>query len=343
MPGMPYHLEKGPWLSILEDYLNADIQRRIDALAEMRATRDEGSLADLSFMRTPALEGDPDYPTFDDRRDHLQRDWFGSADGSPPDFVRQAFAGLDDEPSADVVEAVTGAGIDGTAQSLADFAARLTDDDRIALDAWPTTGFWFQYHGDVESIVRESLIRAIEVSLGLDHDEEVGRTAARELPIELFWKCPQRWFEGWLTWRWDPHHRTGQVTVMLATPGSGKPVLEAPEMGVDATRPDSSRVDGVGDAPTGPGPTSTADPLQSPKGMWVISHADHVQLSAPPDDRPSPSGSWVIPPFGPTYVGVGPVICVQPDERDGGVRPFGRPYVDPDVSTSTSAFWEEET
>ena len=41
MPGMPYHLEKGPWLSILEDYLNADAYRLIEALRHFRNSRAE--------------------------------------------------------------------------------------------------------------------------------------------------------------------------------------------------------------------------------------------------------------------------------------------------------------
>lgn len=333
MPGMPYHLEKGPWLSILEDYLNADPRRLVDALDQFRECRSGRSLADLDFLRSPSLEGDPDYPTLDDRRGHLQNDWFGSTDGRPSNFVEATLRRIDGLPE-EQASALREEGSTGTAGGLTRFARSLTSLPDVRFDAWPSTGFWFQYHGDVEGIVRESLIRAMEVAIGIDHDAAAPSVPDRVLPIELFWKCPQRWFEGWVTWRWDPAHRTGQVTLMLATPGSGKPVLENPELGRESFIPSTSRVDAPGDSPTGPGPADSADALQAPKGMWVITHRQHAQLPSPPDDRAMDEGNWLIPSFGPTYVGAGPVICVQPDERDGGVRPFGRPYRDPDPAAS---------
>src|SRR5690606_37854530 len=132
----------------------------------------------------------------------------------------------------------------------------------------------------------------IEVSLGIDHGADIpAGEPDRTLPIELYWKCPQRWFEGWITWRWDASHGTGQVTALIATPGSGKPVLENPEMGQDAVQATSSRVEQAGDPPTSPAP---CDPErnagQSAKGMWVVTHAEHLQLPSLPAHDGSPSG-----------------------------------------------------
>lgn len=334
MPGMPYHLEKGPWLSILEDYLNADVGRTTDLLGQLRSARqDRMSLADLPFLTSPALDGDPDYPTLADRKAHLQNDWFGSADGNTPDFVAEVLAMLSSKGSAPRRPASS------DADEMQRFAADVVEAEDPGLGAWPTTGFWYQYHGDAEGIVRESLIRSIEVSLALDHDAEVPASGPeRFLPIELFWKCPQRWFEGWVTWRWDPTHAFGQVTTMLATPGSGKPVLEAPLAGLAATQPVSSRVDTDGRAPIGPGVADPSDNVgQAPKGMWLLTQREHAQLLAPRTSTGGRAGAWMVPPFGPTYVGCGPIICVQPSEADGGVKPFGRPYVSSDSSASTTS------
>lgn len=330
MPGMPYHLEKGPWLSILEDYLNADVDRTIGFLGQLRAVRAEAaSLADLPFLTTSALHGDPDYPSHEERKAHLQDDWFGSTDGNPPDFASEV---LDRLTATGLPPGLSDRRQDGDAATMQAFAAAIVEAEDPGLGAWPTTGFWYQYFGDVEGIVRETLIRSIEVSLGLDHDAEVPQDGPpRVLPVELFWKCPQRWFEGWITWRWDPARGIGQVTSIFATPGSGKPVLEAPLIPTAATEPVTSRVDVSGAAPVGPGAaTPERNAGQAPKGMWLVTQREHAQLPSPRTSIGGRSGEWMIPPFGPTYVGCGPIVCVQPTEADGGVKPFGRPFVDSD-------------
>lgn len=69
------------------------------------------------------------------------------------------------------------------------------------------TGYWLGFYGDVERIFCETVIRAVEVSLGIDHGQPVpvsGKGAPRpprRWPIELFWKCSNPWYEGWVTWR----------------------------------------------------------------------------------------------------------------------------------------------
>jgi hypothetical protein len=331
MPGMPYHLEKGGWLSVLDDYLNGRPGRSAEVLERLR----DGAtpVPETGFLDSPALDVDPDYSTVEERQAHLRTDWFGQhrADGAweaQAPFLDQLQALADRDVLEDhQFRPIPGdedgdVAIKAFAESLAEASPSLRN--------WPSTGFWVQYHGDVEGIVRETLVRAIEVSLGLDHDEPVPAGGpTRELPIELYWKCPQRWFEGWVGWRWDGAHGTGQVTVLLATPGSGKPILEQPLIGAGAFEPTTTRVAPTGAVPRWAAPADPAtNPDQSAKGLWVISHREHVQLPSIPGHGGTATGDWPIPEFGATYVGVGPVICVQPSEPDGGVKPYGRPYVD---------------
>ena len=340
MVGMPYHLEKGPWLTILEDYLNGERGRSVEFLMELRGLRAGGGLMrDIAFLDSPALNSDLENPTPEKRREHLGRDWFGGAsngNGFPAALMAKlgedrAKGGPDVVAMLDPADAA--AEPIGSAKELQAFARRVADVvERTAgarLSGWPSTGFWFQYFGDVDGIVRETLIRSIEVSLGLEHDEEPeGGSTDRWLPIELFWKCPQRWFEGWVSWRFDATHGSGQVTTMLATPGSGKPVLEYAGLGqAPLGEPDAISAT-ARPGPTGPPPDGDGPNLH-PKGLWVVTHQEHAQLSTTPDESGTPSGQWFIPPFGPTYVGVGDVICYRPHEFDGGVNPEGRRYQAP--------------
>ena len=86
------------------------------------------------------------------------------------------------------------------------------------------TGYWKGYYGDVEGLIRETMIRAVEVSRGLANGQDLAQ-ATRLWPVEVFWACPHPWVEGWVTWR---EHETvtkngkttskGQVTVIFATP-----------------------------------------------------------------------------------------------------------------------------
>lgn len=345
MPGMPYHLEKGPWLSVLEDYLNADAARSLATLAKLRSG---APLAETGFLETGVLDDDPVYSTLERRVRHLNADWFGwqLADGAwspPPTFAAwlwRALASAGPDPSADADLAAVRAAdpelrSDASARSL---LARAVDGRLDGID-WPVAGFWSQYYGDPEAIVRETLVRALEVSFGVDHDQEVPERPDRQLPLELFWKCPQRWFEGWVTWRLDPPTCTGQVTVIFATPGSGKPLIERPEDGTDPRLPTSTRTVRRDDAPVQPAagnPDRAAE--HAPKGMWVVSHRDHLLVPPVRSYEPAPLGEWRVPPFGPSYVGVGPVVVVEPSEADGGVRPYGRRYEPrPDAKAKAAA------
>ncbi|MGH9137434.1 MAG: hypothetical protein ACRD0G_10365 [Acidimicrobiales bacterium] len=322
---MPYHLEKGAWLTLLEDYVNGSGAR---ALAALRALRTTTPLTELDFVASPALDGDPDYPTLDARRGHLARDWFGrEPDGTSSSFIDAVRALLpDDSARADFDARVEPQPEDPRQAALAIGDAAI----RAGLSVpFPNTGFWHRYHGDVEGIVRATLECALEVAFGVDRETEPNERAIdSRLPIEIFWKCPQRWFEGWVTWRYDRDTGAGQVTVLLATPGSGRPVLERPLAGQDARLADGPDAEGQppSELPATPSPLRGANAAS--KGMWVVSHRDHVLLPNLPASRASRAGQWLLPSFGPAYVGVGSVEIVSPSEADGGVAPFGRSFVE---------------
>lgn len=341
MPGMPYHLEKGGWLSVLEDYLNGAPGRSETILGLLRDPTIR--VSDTGFLQSPSLNKDPDYETVTKRVGHLRRDWFGyTGDEYVPDtpqvaFLDQVQRRLDSEDLGEVEFSGTFPTDEHDWEGVLEYLTWIAPHAH-GLRNWPVTGFWVQYFGNVEEIVRQTLIRTIEVSLGLQHGEEVPAGGPRRvLPVELFWKCPQRWFEGWVTWRWDETHGTGQVTTIFATPGSGKPVLQNPMDGRDAVLDPSTLVTEPGTVPVGPGPSSgPANPQQSPKGMWVVTHEHHLEMPDLPDHFGSASGEWAIPEFGPTYVGLCDVVCVEPSEKDGGVNPYGRVY-EPPTADATPA------
>jgi hypothetical protein len=191
------------------------------------------------------------------------------------------------------------------------------------------TGYFKRYYGDVEAILRETLVRAIEVSFGLDHDAALA-DATRQWPVELLWKCPNPWFEGWVTWR---RHGTGptegQVTVILATPGEdANPVINVAALppGVTAPLPEPTAL-------------STDD-----QGMWVVTHHRHVKhnvdLVTPLPDGSAldslidavaalfgrPEREWSIPVPSTTWEGVEGIDVVHVPESAGGAAPFGAAF-----------------
>jgi hypothetical protein len=169
----------------------------------------------------------------------------------------------------------------------------------------PNTGFWQEWYGDAEGVLREGLIRALEVALGVRHGEDPGSRIPRSWRLEVFWRCPIPWFETWVTWRQHGNGpRDGQVTVLISTPGHGHPVKNTP---VRQNEPANSGYQ--------LNPVNTGG---APQGMWVVSQAYH---------RPWPKqitvesglGEWTFPAQGLGYVSQGPVVVVSPPEREGGV------------------------
>lgn len=273
MTGMPYHLEKGPYLSVIESFADKDELTLYDALVALRnpANRIEdvgGAAGPLSSpqaassaMSNSAL------------KDHVRQHWLGQTqpDGSGG-WVQPAYG-----------------------------------------DAVTQTGDWHQWYGDADAVIRQTLVRAAEAALGLAHGATLADPgkSPRRWPVELFWKCPQPWLEGWVSWRkHGSGRRDGQVTVVIATPGNGAPVNSSPV----PAQPSSPNT------PFQIGPSKAS----GDHGMWVVTHLHNDPAPVQPP-APSGQGHWQEPVFGATCVSTGPVTVVAPSEIYGGVLPGGRP------------------
>lgn len=182
-----------------------------------------------------------------------------------------------------------------------------------------STGWWQHYYGDVETIMREALIRAIDVALGLDRSttDPEPDDCKRHWPVQFFWKCPAMWFEAWVAWReTGKGPDDGMVTVTFCTPGNGHPIYASP------VRPEQ---EGEPDYEADP---SVAD---SEHGLWVISQGDHddfLEFGTVPFE-PFPKGVIELPTFVLGHQGKGPAVVVAPAELDGGVLDDGRAYTSP--------------
>ena len=132
-------------------------------------------------------------------REHINRDWFGLRRGAN--------------------------GVWG--------AASVPDPAR--LDALAATGSWRGWHGDAEAISRETVIRALEVSLGLGHLDWTGKRKQtlqeygiprgteppRNWPIEFWCVSPLPVFQAAVSWR-EATPPEGRVTVTWLVPSSGQ-------------------------------------------------------------------------------------------------------------------------
>ena len=194
------------------------------------------------------------------------------------------------------------------------------------------TGYWVGYRGDVEGVLREGLIRAIEVSQGVTHDADPS-TGTRLWPIQVHWKCPNPYFEVWVSWRRrDDTPTGGQVDVLLATP------------------PDKfNRLTDRPRFPPGPpaGVAAVQTPLAEPtdatasQGMWLVAHEFHrltvadEHVSTQAGDRLGiltergrprmldgfPEGEWLVPTPSTMWIDEGEVVVVEPPSYAGGADP----------------------
>jgi hypothetical protein len=199
--------------------------------------------------------------------------------------------------------------------------------------AFPT-GFWNGFQGDPHAIFRAGLIRALEVSLGIDHGapwsgatdagnagigtkirEWFGKVTgtARDWPIEITWVCQGPFFQSWVTWM-KGSGGSGHVSLTFTTPA-------AKGLPVDAkiTRPPPFKPEYACPPPAG---AYTAG-----RGVWVVGHEDYAVTPAP-----STTGSVVTGITMPTMeyrAKSTNVVCVAPAEWEGGVLAAGRPYTPP--------------
>ena len=321
---MPYHLEKGPVFSVFEADKYQTKDKICEILAQLRAKNSVGEytvdICDLEPYSDPALNYGP-YNTQELRRYHMNVHWFG----------------------------MTKVGVDPAGKAI----YQPQNGGNYQWINNPTTGWWKNYFGDVEGIMRETLTRAAEISLGLDHGEPIPpegqRDGLRCWPIDYLVTCPAAWFEGWVTWRQSgTGPREGHVLVNMVVPAHVHP-SEPIDTDLDFQNP---RDGGVLDSPLVPpqrgGNDYRLDPTttEGPYGMWVVTHWDHnmepaiLNVFDPDGNRiaaknstsdPTAVGTWPLPAFGLVYRGMpappnrqSALVCVQPAEADGGVLSHGR-------------------
>lgn len=179
-------------------------------------------------------------------------------------------------------------------------------------NAFPT-GHWQGYQGDPEKILRRTLIRAIEVSLGVDYGANPAG-ATRLWPIDIVWVCQGPFFQGWVMWLEAPGAATGgQVTITLTTPA-------AAGLPVDAR---ITRDDAAAAKPRYKSPPDANDWAAS-RGMWVVGHEDYDKRVVY-STLQSTIGRITVPRIEWRRKNT-EVICVAPAEWEGGVLQNGRPY-----------------
>ena len=266
---MPYSLEKGPYLAVMEDFVNGSEDRMKQVLTGLR---NGDPIASNGSFNSSTLNGSP--LDHDGLIDHTNRHWFG-------------------------------------------MTRRPNNQGWKPQDPWnpatnPQTGFWSEWYGDCEGILRETLVRGFEMALGLKHKENVNNSK-RYWYVEAFWRCPIPWFEGWVTWReHDAAPRGGQVTLLISTPGHGTPLKNTP------LRPNRQANSGYVKDPPGPG----AD-----RGMWVVSQGYHRPWPKTTTAK-SGGGEWTFPTMGLGYVSEGPVVVVAPPEDEGGILDPPRQWIE---------------
>jgi hypothetical protein len=185
----------------------------------------------------------------------------------------------------------------------------------------PRTGFWSDYKGDPESILRDGMTRAIEVSLGIPPGEEPDICCLeRRWPIDIYWLCQGPWFQCWVLWREsDTTASEGHVTLLITTPAAtGFPLT-----------PKITRPLVINDPPyTDPEYASPppAGARRNRRGMWVVGHEDYRKRVVCSTGG-SGQGEIIMP--GIRWQAAGDVVCVAPAEWEAGVLHDGRPYMAP--------------
>jgi hypothetical protein len=209
---MPYHLEVGPSLGALERVLNHPDQAtrrgiRIQALTDLRdmALPLDKAINNLAagVRKLPALQTKATYnwqadaATLDDLAANLTTVWLGGypQSAAPPAVHEDRY-----------YDSVKAAGQPG----------------------------WQFYQGNVERILRDTLVLALEAASNLNPGAPIVATARFTPASPLFaiaitWKCAQPWLEGWVQWRTVDGRRS--VVVIVCTPGDGNYVGMKPTLG----------------------------------------------------------------------------------------------------------------
>ena len=281
MPQMPYFVEKGVLFSVVDSYFD----NRANKISFLQHLRTGGNLWDggaLDQSELPAETGVADTAAV---RAHVHDHWVGTSTWAVLKPLWDAWAAA---PA-------------GTPQPVG-----------------AAVGWWLGWVGDVDAIMRQTFVRAIEVSLGIASGASPVNSP-RNWPIDFMFVCAAPIFQSFLTWReHGPAKKAGQVSVMVSTP-----MFELPPPAVHVglypgALPAADRR--TGEYKLNPG-TNSADVLV-PRGFWVIGHESLVG-HAPPSTALNPVGSWAMDPM---HISEGPVVTVRPLELDGGTRSIGRSY-----------------
>jgi hypothetical protein len=297
MVSMPYMFQKGPDWQYLEWYLsyNGD-KKRVDrklAMHQLLCGAAPGGTPDLTKGNLPSPPN-PNLAAFNPASllEHLGTDWFGENKGTDGKDIPHEYNG----PISD------GKGTEPARR-----------------------GWWVNWYGTPSKIFSEALCRAIEVSLGLEHDKPPKKHPRRDWPIELLWICPVGWFQAGISWRklgggkfpLKPH-RNGLVTLTWLTPGNTRSAQAAPGAAHglfrDLTTPQRAT------APYA-NPKMVLNPTKSTeaRGHWIVGHTV-TETVAHQTTNSTGTGNW--PDVIPSTTSVNPdVTTVQPAWGDGGVDP----------------------
>jgi len=287
---MPYHLEKGPTLGLIETYLNrADKRGVLKALRALEADDPDG----VGWLETvlPELWDDEAFkkaPTgARGMREHIIKHWFGydGTSGGPWTPGRPAPA---------------------------------------------RTGNWIGYHGDVNRIVRRTFRWGLEVALGLMPDEDrPGRAdpAAIELfwvcGVHWFegWVVQRPTPHGGrlvtIIFVTPAHEGATVASSPLATSPTTR-VAGLPNA-VPSTEDHYEQV-AFPPAAAAAGPPARPRAVDRPYATWVVTHERHNRLFPLKNNALGAAvGLPLAPPTLADYEGVGGPVVVSPSMPAGGV------------------------
>jgi len=176
------------------------------------------------------------------------------------------------------------------------------------------TGWWTRWNGDAAGITRETLVRALEVALGVPHHpDDLSPVPNRCFRLQFIWTCGAPFFQGWVSWIWDEDDpMQGVVTVTFTTPGNGHPLYATPRRPANAALP----------------PNDYEDPAWTVGnyGMWIIGE-NQTEVLRPHHKHFKGLGVGVLPDWPNAFVHTfGGVMVIAPAEIDGGVLRAGRTW-----------------
>ena len=322
--GMPYYIEKGPTLRLMESALNRPKPQR--ELLRQRICDEslplEKWLLDDELWKLPSF-GKRSREKGTKVEEEIARQWF--------DYVYKNGTWVKRPPNSPP-------------------------------PVQEPTGYWIAYRGEVDRIVRRTLCWALQISLGCDEaglddsgKKVSGSNGGRPDPwdIELFWNCPASWFEGWVISRTidpaglkpNPAATRGLVTVIFMTPAhkgsevAKSPLAAAPKttmLGapgpVPSSQPDYEK---VWPLPTDP-PNKQKKARNRRYATWVVTHAMHRMYDptgteiTTTNTRKGAVAGTLQKPLGAVYSGYRPggtsaeeIVVVSPSYPSGGVLEDG--------------------